>query len=175
MDDLLRYLIRIPDTPEALRYVVISSYSTWIKRSLYNSNPGTDVQDESMRNSATKHEVEHEVEDLFKDNHDHENDDERVIPREEARNWASYCPDVFGRVICDEAQRLENPNTHSHISVARLRAPILNFLTATPMTKNDDIADEQEFSVFSKLGFNDFHGPLPRAQGMHRANVVPRW
>ena len=167
MEDLLRYLTRVPDTPEALRYVVISSYSTWTKRSLYKSDPSTDAQAESLRNSTTKHEVEDPS------GGDHDNDDERVIQREDAKKWTSHCPDVFGRVICDDSERLKNPNTHSHISVARLRAPILNFLTATPMTKKDDIPEEREFRIFSELGFNDFMKPLPRAQGIHRALVIP--
>ena len=104
---------------------------------------------------------------LSGDKYDYDNNDERVAPHEEANKWVSYCPGVFGRVICDEAQRLKNPNTHSHISVARLRAPILNFLTATPIMN-------REFRVFSKLGFNDFMKPLPRARGMHQALVIPR-
>ena len=146
---------------------MITSFSTWAKRSLYKSDPNTDAQAESLTNSTTKLEVEEEVEDLSGDNHDHNNDDERIMPREKAKRWASYYPDVFGCVICDEAERLKNPNTHSHISVARLRAPILKFLTATPMTKKNDIPEAREFRVFSKLGFNNFMKPFPRAQGMH--------
>ena len=105
-----------------------------------------------MTNSTTKHEVEQEVKDLSGDKHDHDNDDERIMPREKAKKRASYCPDVFGRVICDEAEHLKNLNTHSHISVARLRATILKFLTATPMTKKNDIPEAREFGFLANWG-----------------------
>ena len=131
VDELLHYLISVPNTAEALRYVVITSYSTWTRRTLYKTDPSTNAQAESFRNSATKSKAGEDVEDQSDNDNDGSHD--RVIPSEEAKSWESFCPGVFGRVICDEAQRLKNPFTHSHISVARLRAPILNFLTATPM------------------------------------------
>ena len=45
----------------------------------------------------------------------------------------SYCPGIFGYIIYNKAQCLKNPFIHSHISIAWLRALILNFLTATLM------------------------------------------
>ena len=51
-----------------------------------------------MRNSASKKEPKDDMDE----------DDDAEITQKEAATYESFCPDVFGRVIHDEAQRLKN-------------------------------------------------------------------
>ena len=49
------------------------------------------------------------------------------------RDWSSYYPRVFNRMVCDEAQKLKSPNTLTLIAVSKLEVSTMNFLSATPM------------------------------------------
>ena len=78
MTDLLRYLTTVPDTSDAIQHVIISSYTTWTKRSLYCSNATMDARADRVRNSTSKREPDDDVD------MDDEDNDAEITQKEAA-------------------------------------------------------------------------------------------
>lgn len=53
------------------------------------------------------------------------------LSEEQLKRSTSYWPNIFERIICDEAQRLKSQRTQTHQAVKFLNAPIMNFFTGT--------------------------------------------
>ncbi|KAI4154772.1 MAG: hypothetical protein LQ341_000297 [Variospora aurantia] len=118
--DLLKYIESLPDTPEARLTLILTTYNTWVHRSI-------DYSKNKKARSVRRLKRGAEDDDL------NDTTAEQERSAEESNDLRSYCPGVFSRVICDEAQRLKSPSTWTHKSIAFLNAPITQELTATPM------------------------------------------
>ena len=101
--DLVKFLHSLPDDPSTLGYIILSSYSTWQNRTLY--------QDSDVESGDNDEELAEEV----------------------IRTIKSYIPLVFYRGILDESQHLKLFRTKAHISVKLLCLRFINVATAMAM------------------------------------------
>ncbi|KAL8795802.1 MAG: hypothetical protein Q9182_007485 [Xanthomendoza sp. 2 TL-2023] len=113
---LLNHLRDIPDDPSALVHVILCTYEIWSARATYS---------ELLSGQARQ-----------KPDAEGEDDDDGLGPEDEEESFKHVlhlCGGVFGRVVCDEAQRVKHPSTLTHRSVKELEALFMVQLTATPI------------------------------------------
>ena len=107
---LLEFLQRLPDDPTALSVVVLSSYLTWSKRSIYWDNESSLAR---PRQTHMKFGLDDDLDD----------GDKKELDEEQINRVHYFRPRIFGRIITDEAQKLKTPATVMHRSVYDLQAP----------------------------------------------------
>lgn len=93
---LMQFLIEIPDTPQALLVVVVTTYSTWHLRTTYVVGP--------LEHRRTRQARLAENED-DEDDHGMESDGESDLIGSRRKSWV---PEIFDRIICDEAQKIKD-------------------------------------------------------------------
>jgi SNF2 family DNA or RNA helicase len=137
-DGLIKALDRLDERDgSTVNTIVLSSYTTHAVRFLHWLDEDGKIHYPSRggaRNAAIR------PVDLDADNDDEMDigDDEggRVIPGAETKEFRSLLHNRFGRVICDEAHIIKNPNTDNHIAVKTLGAVVKFFLSATPASNS---------------------------------------
>ena len=124
LDSLLDYLESLPDTPETLATMIITSYSTWQGRSGYLDEESTDttVQKLTAKLKAARGQEDDDV-----------NLEDAGYSIDAGVSWRPLMVGTFGRVISDEAQKIKNTRSISFQSVKGLDAGIMCLPTATPM------------------------------------------
>lgn len=123
--DLLKWLASLPDDPTVALQPVLTSHNTWAHRSLYFSKASRNQRVNDIKKAIKK--ASAGKDNLLDESHSAE------LTEEELSLLHSFCPGVFDRVICDEAQKFKTINTQTHLSISASGAKTLNLLTATPM------------------------------------------
>ena len=124
--DLLTYLEELPDEPSAASVVILSSYATWSRRSMFWDGELIAAKANAMLKKIRKTRAMDNAEDNIEE-------DERELTEEDLNQVHSHCVGVFGNVIADEAQKLKSVRTVTHVPVSQLQARFYLLLTATPM------------------------------------------
>ena len=116
--DLLISIMRLPDSPEVIRTIYLTSYQTFVHRTTYWQS--------DLSTTGPKREAPNKSKDpdLM---------DEEELSEERSEDLRSYCGQIFGLVIADEAQKLKSKLTRTNRAVSLLKAEKIILLTATPM------------------------------------------
>lgn len=80
------------------------------------------------------------------------------------------CLGVFGRVICEKAQKLKHLSTLAHKSVKELEAPLIDLLTVTPMlNKPNDLEGLLRLLYQEDWARLDLGGAFPASEEYEKA------
>ncbi|KAL8893244.1 MAG: hypothetical protein Q9192_005457 [Flavoplaca navasiana] len=142
---LMQFLNEIPDTPQALLVVVVTTYSTWHLRTTYLEGPAdrrrakqakvaeaakAEVANKDVAEDGNKDVDEDGKKEVDEDDHGQDSDGESEDASMRRRTWV---PGVFGRLMCDEAQKIKDPTTRSNRALRLLNAPNVTMMSGTPL------------------------------------------
>ncbi len=127
---------------QTARTIVLTTYGTWIKRTLHDRERDSfPLPPETRKRGNLQKEAEnsgHVQQDNGEDNDGASSDSESELSSlsyQEGveRELASWAAGYFGTIVCDEAHYLKNRYTHVWSSIALVGAEKLILITATPM------------------------------------------
>lgn len=132
--------------------VVVTSYTTWFRRTTHRVQPSEPVgthsddpsehfeaetDEESMPADWVSDTYVQRLDELQQEQSDNDEDEDDshtpATKRKVSIKYESHCSIFWGRVVCDEAQKVKAIRTRMHQSIALLKREFLWFLTATPM------------------------------------------
>ena len=173
--DLKEFVNNLPsDDPSTARVVILTSYSTWRRRTLHTGSKTSQSRDDvdQAREDEEDGPIIYDIDDESADDQDDDDKDEDEQADEHGRSshnhklsnvqiksMRSDCPELFGRIILDEAHLIKSRRTALHQSVALLNARYRLLLTSTPITsKPSDI-----HGLICLLWRPEFNEALPKA------------
>ncbi|KAL8895782.1 MAG: hypothetical protein Q9192_003450 [Flavoplaca navasiana] len=138
------------DDPNTLRTVILTTYQTYCNRCFVEDNrKGKAVRE--LNSKARKIQAAKEAADEVDVEEEDPNEDEALEQlagietaeekvTKKRKVLRNLCPQLFGRVICDEAHRLKNKDTDTAQAIRKTKADFKIYITATSMlNKAEDL------------------------------------
>ena len=178
--DLTEFVNGLPsEEPCTARVVVLTSYSTWRRRTLhFESIPSRSRDEVEKEQEADDGPIIYEIDDESADDQDDDEKEEyeqadgqgrsshnHKLSSAQIKSMRSDCVELFDRIILDEAHMVKSRRTALHQSVALLNARYRLILTSTPITnKPSDI-----HGLICLLWRPEFAKALPKAHGVGKS------